>query len=326
MDSSTSSAISTLVIRSIIDRLHLNCHRSSTKKNYYTVWRLFNQFYIRLDNKPDNWEDRIILFVGYLIDNGKKSTTVKSYVSAIKSVLHDDNIIVNEDRCLLNALTKACRYHNDQIRTRLPIGRGLLNLINSSIRNSIYENQPYLACMYIALMSTAYFGLFRVGELTESQHAIKADDIHIGENKDKLMFVLHTSKTHCHDVKPQVVKISSVSNPEGCTAHQRLFCTSASDLTCPFTLLHNYIRMHKQIKQPDEQLFIFRDCSPVKSVHMRSVLNQALTHNGLDPRNYGCHSYRIGRAVDLYTHMNLDVGSIRKLGRWWSNIVYSYLR
>ena len=84
MDSS-SSMLSTSAILSIVDRLCTQSCRNLTNKNYYTVWKLFNQFFIRLDSKLDNWEDRIILFAGYLIENGRKSTTVKSSISAIKA-------------------------------------------------------------------------------------------------------------------------------------------------------------------------------------------------------------------------------------------------
>ena len=66
----------------------------------------FNEFFIRLDEKPDNWEDRILLFSGYLIDNDKKSSTVKSYISAIKAVLRDDNVEVNEDKISIELFSK----------------------------------------------------------------------------------------------------------------------------------------------------------------------------------------------------------------------------
>ena len=56
-------------------------------KNYYGIWKTFNQFIVRLDFKPTNWEDRITLFAGHLIHLGRKSNTVKSYISAIKAVL-----------------------------------------------------------------------------------------------------------------------------------------------------------------------------------------------------------------------------------------------
>ena len=51
------------------------------------IWRQFNNFVISLDVKPDSWEARTTLYIAYLIDNGKQSASVKSYVSAIKKLL-----------------------------------------------------------------------------------------------------------------------------------------------------------------------------------------------------------------------------------------------
>ena len=118
---STSSTLSSIAIKNIVERLKSQGRCSSTRKNYDTVWNLFNKFYIRLDSKPDNWEDRIVLFTGYLIENDKKSSTVKSYISAIKAVLQEDRVEINLNHCLISSLTKACKYQNDFVRTRLPI-------------------------------------------------------------------------------------------------------------------------------------------------------------------------------------------------------------
>ena len=104
-------------------------YRQSTKKNYYTIWKSFNEFYLKLDRKPDTWEHRINLFAAHLIHNNRKAATVKSYISAIKAVLSDINIVVNEDKYLLQSLTKACKLQNDQVTIRLPIHKDMLNLV-----------------------------------------------------------------------------------------------------------------------------------------------------------------------------------------------------
>ena len=176
-------------------------------------------------------------------------------------------------------------------------------------------------------MSTAYFGLLRVGEVTESQHIIKAKDVHISDNKNKMMFVLRTSKTHWKDVKLQVVTISSTAVPHHMPPAKPV-CRLVDQitLTCPFLLLEQYLMVRRRRKQPDEQFFVFRDRSLVKPSHMRLVLKNVLTAIGLNPSNYGCHSYRIGRAIDLFVHAKLDVNSIKKLGHWSSNVVYTYLK
>ena len=69
--STTSSQLSTSSIEKIIDQLRLQKHRDSTKRNYYAIWKLFNKFILRLDQKPRNWEQRLLLFVGHLIDSKK---------------------------------------------------------------------------------------------------------------------------------------------------------------------------------------------------------------------------------------------------------------
>ena len=80
-----------------------------------------------------DWEDRIVLFIGYLIDNKKQSATVKSYVSAIRAVLKDDGIKLNEDLFLVSSLLRACKYVNDQAKTRLPIQKRMLEVILGQI-------------------------------------------------------------------------------------------------------------------------------------------------------------------------------------------------
>ena len=138
------------------------------------------------------------MFVGYLIENNRRSSTIKSYISAIKSVLREDGEILNEDTFLLTSLTRACKFQNDTVRTLLPIRKGLLHLLYETIPRVFGEQeQIYLTYLYRAMLVTAYYGLFRIGEVSESEHVIKAKDVHIGRNKNKLMFILHTSKTEC---------------------------------------------------------------------------------------------------------------------------------
>ena len=125
--SSTTSRISTQEIMNIVECLKLMKHRDSMKRNYYTVWKLFSKFCLWLDVKPKSWEDRITLFVGYLIENGKQSLTVRSYVSAVKNVLMDDGFDIKEDRFLISSLTKACRITNDESKNQASNTKGIVD-------------------------------------------------------------------------------------------------------------------------------------------------------------------------------------------------------
>ena len=136
---SNSSVISTSAIENIIDKLKYERNRASTNESYYRTWKQFNEFFIRLDRKPKSWEERIILFVGYLVEGSVKSSTIKSYISAIKSVLRADGVELDEDIYLLTSLTRACRYKNDRIYTRLPIKRNFLTLLMGAIQDLVHQ-------------------------------------------------------------------------------------------------------------------------------------------------------------------------------------------
>ena len=151
------SVISSSAVAAIVERLKFERNRSSTRRNYHTIWKIFSDFYLRLDEKPDNWEDRIVLFTAYLINKNMKVATAKSYVSAIKSVLREDTIAISDDRFVLNSMIMACRYRNNQTRLHFPIQKPLLLTILKQIR-SIYldgnSQQPYLSILSQAMIST----------------------------------------------------------------------------------------------------------------------------------------------------------------------------
>ena len=103
-----------------------------------------------------------------LVDHKQlKSTTIQSYLSAIRAVLF-----------LLSSLMRACKL---KLFTHLPIQKELLNLIIDECYRYFnkQKKQPYLTCLYNALMLSAYYGLLRVGEVTKGPHVILAKNVHI---------------------------------------------------------------------------------------------------------------------------------------------------
>ena len=111
---------------------------------------------------------------------------MKSYVSAIKRTLLDDGYCWEDNRVLIHSLTRACKLKNDRVQTRLPIQSSLLELILFEIPRLFNGEQPYLIAMYRDLFAVGYYGLFRIGKLTLSKHVIKAKNVHIAKNKEKL--------------------------------------------------------------------------------------------------------------------------------------------
>ena len=287
-------------------------------KNYYAIWKAFNTFYLKLNKKPGNWEDRLMLFVGYLINKKCKSRAIRSYICAIKSVLHDVNVTVHEDTYLLGSLIKACRLKNDQIIHKLPIHCAMIQLIVSECIE-YYEDlgQHYLSMLYAAVFCSAYFGLLRIGEIAIGSHPILAINTHTGVNKKKILFVLTTSKTHGKNKKPQVIKISVTMSK------QRQMQNRKQSL-CPFTHISNYVLIRHSCKSKDEPFFVFHDDSPIPAQELRKVLSVILRRLKFNPSLYSFHGFRAGRATNLLK-MGFSVETIKKIGRWKSNAVYNYL-
>ena len=243
-----SSKISTHSMENIVEKLLLKQHRDSTSKTYLTIWRQFNKFIISLDRKPKLWEDRATLFIGYLVDKGMQSGTIKSYISAIKKTLIADGYKWNDNLVLVRSLAKACKIVNDSVRTRLPIQCNLLEVMLFEI-NRICLDQPYLCLLYKTIFAVCYYGLMRVGEVAKSKHALKAKNVHIALNKDKLLLKLDSSKTHDEGCRPQIIKITSNVAERSGRYVARHFC--------PFLLIRQYLRERGQYQDDEEQFLFF---------------------------------------------------------------------
>ena len=180
----------------------------------------------------------------------------------------------------------------------------------------IHSEQPYLRTLYNSLFLTAYYELFRVGEITSGSHPVLAKDVHIVVNKRKLLFTLHTSKTHTKGHKPQFIRIMANGNDK------------KNKKYCAFLTFQRYLQMRQSgFLATMEPFFVFRDRSPVTPYHFRKAIHDCISRAGLDPHNYNSHSFRIGRSGDLLKK-GVPIEIIRKLGRWSirSNTVYTYLK
>ena len=181
----------------------------------------------------------------------------------------------------------------------------------------LHKDQPYIQAMYSALCTLGYYGLMRVGELTMSKHVVKAVNVHLATNKDKLLLVLYSSKTHSEANRPQKIKIVSNKSEKSGKYLQRNFC--------PFKIIRHYLKIHGGYESVAEPLFVFRDKSKVASEQARKLLRICLKNLGLDATLYDMHSLRIGRASDLIK-FHYSIEEVKRLGRWRSNVVYKYVR
>ena len=272
---------------------------------------------MNLDTKPFNtWEEKTALFGAYLVDNGIQSSTLKSYFSDIKHILKLDGYQWDDKKVLLSALVRSCKLENDRVKTRLPIRKGLLEMILFEIDrifNSNSNPQPYLSTMYQAVFCLGYYGMLRVGEIAFGNHTIKACNIHVGNNKEKILIVLYSSKTHGKESRPQKVKITAQPTRDS----KRNFC--------PFKIVINYMKIRGHYLNENEQFFVFSDRTPIQPNHVRNTLRRLLSNLNLNADLYDVHSLRAGRTCDL-EKFGYSIDRIKTMGRWRSNAVYRYLK
>ena len=75
----------------------------------------------------------------------------------------------------------------------------------------------------------------------------------------------------------------------------------------------------------DEQFFVFSNNSPVTPQQFREVLKKTLQLAGYDDTLFTVHGMRGGRALELLS-LGISVETIKKVRRWRSNVVFTYLR
>ena len=141
--------------------------------------------------------------------------------------------------------------------------------------------------------------------MTKSPHTMKAKDVHIASNKNKILVILHTSKTHRKDSFLQTIKIEASVN------------RVTKSFFCPFKPLRSYLESRGGYIAETEEFFVFSDRSPVQADNLRSTLKRALKNLGLRPELYNTHSLRIGKATEMMA-ANYNISQIMRAGRWRS--------
>ena len=152
-------------------------------------------------------------------------------------------------------------------------------------------------------------------------HTVLAKNLHVERNKDKILILLYSSKTHGKESNPQEIKITGVKSND---ASPRFRQNNKNRFHCPFQIIRSYLNIRGNYLDDSEYLFIFRDRQLVKPFHMAQVLKTILKCLNINEKLYSVHSFRIGRTNELFKH-GIDIETIKKVGCWKSNVVYKYL-
>ena len=161
-------------------------------------------------------------------------------------------------------------------------------------------------------------GLMRIGEVVTGTHTARAKDVHISHNKDKILIVLFSSKTHGFESQPKKSKLRLLDQSDYRSRPVHRFF-------CPFKILRQYMRLRGGFDTDDEPFFTFQGNVKIWPRHVRATLRQMLSRLNIEPMLYNIHSFRIRRSGDMLK-AGYSFCQIKMAGRWRSNIIYKYLK
>lgn len=174
------------------------------------------------------------------------------------------------------------------------------------------NSSAYQTLLYQTLFLVAFYGFFRVGELTVKGAILKPlvqiQDLHF------------QFKDNC--VTAATIVITNFKHNLGRHPFPVVLDCATGTEFCPVNYLQRYCSMRGTILGA---LFCFSDGSPVKTSHFTQQLRQALNFCGLDSSKYKSHSFRSG-AASFAADKGLSDARIHQLGCWKSDAFKLYIR
>lgn len=250
------------------------------------------------------------MFISFLCAKGLAPATIASHLSAI-SYVHKLHSHIDPTKSFLIEKLMVAVGRKGQADIRLPISRPLLHELVRALQHT--NNSAYQRALYGALFMTAFYGFFRIGELTcktrrMSQTVVQFNQITFIKNDSRTTAVKITISRFKHNTTNRVFTI--------------LIESEQAEPFCPVQLLTEFIRLRGSHDGP---LFAFPNMEAILTAQFNTELRRALTFCGLDIARYKSHSFRIGAACHA-AERGFSDAQIRALGRWNSDAFKLYIR
>jgi hypothetical protein len=291
------------------NELYDNAYASNSHRVLQAAQAAYKRFAdkFHLNNIHEVSVQSISLFISYMSIQGLAPNTILTYVSAITAQGHPSSSI--SSHFLIQRLLKAIRK-SVKPDLRLPMTEQLLQALIAALPK--VTNNNYEATLFSALFSFAFYGLFRVSELTAARE---------GKGRTSSLSTKHVKLDTTRSSKSVTIKIAkSKTDQAGRSATIKLL--KLGKPSCPY----RWCKKFQRIRPKARSYFVHGDGAQVTDRQANKVLKLGLEFLKVPEFNrYAFHSFRIGGCSAL-ADTGIEQESLKAVGRWRSNAYKSYIR
>ncbi|XP_031758062.1 uncharacterized protein LOC100497302 [Xenopus tropicalis] len=187
--------------------------------------------------------------------------------------------------------------------TRRPVDFQLLQRLLAPLQ--VICRSQYETALFQAAFSLAFFGALPISELVppsaKKPGGLMQEDMII--NQKFIRFRLSRSKT---DIMGR-----------GCW----VTISAIRGQACPVNLINAYAAL----RRAGTNFLVHEDGAPLTRYQFSRLFNRCLEHLGLNKKEFGTHSFRIGAATEACLQ-GLSDSAVKTVGRWKSNCFAAYVR
>ncbi|XP_075037457.1 uncharacterized protein LOC142098515 [Mixophyes fleayi] len=279
----------------------------STRRKYRAAWTEWCTFHSQGLGGKEGGDKRMLAFVWAGYQAGKSKA---SMVAALAGISFFARMKGERDLTKSFLISKALRgwarerpVHSDQ---RRPISDSLLGNMVAAI--STIARDSYEVALFRAAFVMLYFGALRVSELVASSRTFPLSGM-LGQH------VIISSSSVCCKVRKS--KSDQLGRGRWVTLVPRVGCS-----VCPIVLISQFASLRPSGALP---WLVHVDGSPLTRYQFSVVFKRTLTAVGVDCKQFGTHSFRIGAATSAAV-AGASEPALKELGRWKSNVYKRYVR
>ncbi len=271
----------------------------STRKAYGTGIRKFIHFctLFHVCNPLPVSPQLLCYYSAYLATLGLAPSTIKSYLAAVRHLQ------------IAEGFPEPGQYAS-LAKLRL-VATGIQKEASRPPHIRLPADQDTI--MLWAACCIAFFGFFRIGELTTPSDNSFDPRVHLSFGELAIVNPQNPSAVRIHLKQSKTDQLRKGID---------VFVGRTNDDLCPVAAMLAYVAVRGGGPGP---LFRFRNGKPLTRDRFVTRVRQALQSLGLAGRDYSGHSFRIGAATTAAAR-GIPNSTIQRLGRWRSNAFLGYIQ